>query len=91
MTEKGTTTLLTVAHAPPEHNKCNHVYDLHIKKETIEYLHACCFSPAPGTWKKAIRQGYFTTWPGLTEKLVQKRLPKCDATDKGHLDQQRKT
>jgi hypothetical protein len=69
---------------------CNNVYDLHVKQELIEYLHACCFSPVPSTWKKAIRRGYFTTWPGLTEKLVQKHLPKSDATTKGHLDQQRK-
>eukprot|EP00957_Ditylum_brightwellii_P128002 9761882-Ditylum_brightwellii.AAC.1 len=46
--------------------------------------------PVSSTWKKAIRRGYFTTWPGLTEKLVQKHLPKSDATTKGHLDQQRK-
>ena len=56
----------------------------------VQYLHAACFSPVPSTWCKAIRRGYFATFPGLTEKLVQKHLPKSDATTKGHQNQSRK-
>jgi hypothetical protein len=39
---------------------------------------------------KAIRAGHFATWPGLTEDLVRKHLPKEIATVKGHLSQRRK-
>jgi hypothetical protein len=42
------------------------------------------------TWIKAIRAGHFSTWPGLTEDLVRKHLPKELATVKGYLSQRRK-
>jgi hypothetical protein len=32
----------------------------------------------------------FTTWPGLTNKLINKHLPKSIATAKGHLKHQGK-
>ena len=44
----------------------------------------------PSTWIKAIDNGHFATWPGLTADLVRKHLPKSTATIKGHLNQQRK-
>jgi hypothetical protein len=42
------------------------------------------------TWLKAIRAGHFATWPGLTEDLVRKHLPKELAKVKGHLSQRQK-
>ena len=36
------------------------------------------------TWCKAIDAGSFTTWPGLTSKLVRKHLPASIETAKGH-------
>jgi hypothetical protein len=58
--------------------------------ELIAFLHAACGSPVPSTWTKAIDNGHFATWPGLTSDLVRKQLPKSIATVKGHLNQQRK-
>ena len=52
-------------------------------------LHACAFSPVKSTWLKAIKRGFFITWPGLTVHAVEKYLGKIDATVKGHLHQQR--
>ena len=49
----------------------HNVYDLHVKKDLVQYLHACCFHPVPSTWAKARRRGYFVTWLGLSEKLIQ--------------------
>ena len=63
------------------------------KKEThmnlVRYLHAACFSPVPSTFKKAIKNGFLKSWPGLTTSLVDKHLPPSEATAKGHLRQER--
>eukprot|EP00957_Ditylum_brightwellii_P140763 10722677-Ditylum_brightwellii.AAC.1 len=68
----------------------NTVYKLKMKKEIVQYLHGACFSPTKLVWIKAIKQGHFATWPGLTAKMVEKHLPKTIATEKGHLQQQLK-
>jgi hypothetical protein len=58
--------------------------------ECIAFLHACAGSPALSTFRAAIQAGYFTTWPELTAKRIDKYLVAPAATIKGHLDQQRK-
>eukprot|EP00957_Ditylum_brightwellii_P039386 2979039-Ditylum_brightwellii.AAC.1 len=70
--------------------QCNNVYDIKIKKDIAQYLHDAAFSPNPATWLKAIQRGFFTTWPGLDENLVQKHLEKSVAMYKGHMKQQQK-
>jgi hypothetical protein len=60
------------------------------KADLVAFLHAACFSPATSTFLRAIKAGYFATWPGLTPELVTQHLPKSIASVKGHLDQQRK-
>jgi hypothetical protein len=52
-------------------------------------LHAPCFSPVKSTWIKAIKNGNFSSWPGLNEHSVEKYLSKSTSTAKGHLNQQR--
>jgi hypothetical protein len=42
------------------------------------------------TWIKTIKNGNFTSWPGLTEQAIEKYLSKSPATVKGILNQQRK-
>ena len=37
------------------------------------------------TWTKAIENGQYITWPGLTSKLVRKHLPLSEETTLGHL------
>jgi hypothetical protein len=66
------------------------VYECTNKRDLVQFLHASAFSPMQETWLKAIRVGHFATWPGLTEDLVRKHLPKEIATVKGHLSQRRK-
>jgi hypothetical protein len=70
-----------------ENNKvqCNHTN----QKDLINYLHAACFSPVKSTWITAIKDGNFSSWPGLTEHAVEKHLSKSTSTTKGHLNQQR--
>jgi hypothetical protein len=66
------------------------VYECTNKRDLVRFLHAAAFSWVQDTWLKAIRAGHFATWPGLTEDLVHKHLPKEIATVKGHLSQRRK-
>jgi hypothetical protein len=69
--------------------KCNHAHDNDNQKDLINYLHAACFSPVKSTWIKAIKNGNFSSWPGLNEHNVEKYLSKSTSTAKGHLNQQR--
>jgi hypothetical protein len=72
-----------------ENVHCNHAHDNNNKKDLINYLHAACFSPVKSTWITAIKNGNFSSWPGLTEHAVEKHLSKSTSTTKGHLNQQR--
>jgi hypothetical protein len=69
--------------------QCNHAHDNSNHKDLINYLHAACFIPVKSTWITAIKNGNFTSWPGLTEHAVEKHLSKSISTTKGHLNQQR--
>jgi hypothetical protein len=73
----------------PEIAQCNHAHDNKNQKDLINYLYAACFSPVKSTWIKAIKNGNFSSWPGLNEHSVEKYLSKSTATAKGHLNQQR--
>jgi hypothetical protein len=68
---------------------CNHAHDTSNQKDLIIYLHAASFSPIKSTWIAAIKNGNFTSWPGLTERAVEKYLSKSSVTGKGHLNQQK--
>jgi hypothetical protein len=74
---------------PTVQSTCNHAHITSNQKELINYLHAACFSPVKSTWIAAIKNGNFISWPGLTERAVEKHLSKSSATVKGHLNQQR--
>jgi hypothetical protein len=57
--------------------------------DRIAFLHAAAGYPVVSTWIRAIQQGFFTTWPGLTTQTVKQYLPKSLITALGHLDQTR--
>ena len=66
-----------------------------IRKETaindlIQFFHASMLSCKKSTWRKAIQNNFFTTWPGLTDKAVKNCLLETEATDQGHQDQEQK-
>jgi hypothetical protein len=69
--------------------QCNHAHGNNNQKDLINYLHAACFSPVKSTWITAIKNGNFSSCPGLTEHAIEKKLSKSAATTKGHLNQQR--
>jgi hypothetical protein len=72
-----------------KHVQCNYAHDNRNQKNLINYLHAGCLSPLKSTWITEIKNGHFTSWPGLTENAVEKHLSKSASTTKGHLNQQR--
>ena len=61
------------------------MYELPSVAETIRYLHACAGFPTKATWVKAIQNGNYATWPGLTIKAVNKHFPESDETQQGHM------
>ena len=60
-----------------------------LKSELAQFLHGACFSPVVSTFVKAIKNNHFTTWPGLSEKLITKHLPPAIATSFGHQNKER--
>ena len=71
--------------------QANNAHATTTKADLIQYLHQAAFSPVKKTWIKAINNGQFATWPGLTKEAVQQYLPESSpATDKGHTKRQRK-
>ena len=59
------------------------------KSQLADYLHACAFSPALPTFKKAIANGQFITWPSIDKINFPKFITDQTATHMGHLDQER--
>ena len=59
------------------------------KQELATYLHAACLSPPVSTFTAAIAKNNFSSWPGLTTKLINKHLPKSIYTYQGHLHKEK--
>jgi hypothetical protein len=60
------------------------------KTNLAQCLHGCLGSPVVSTWKLAIANGNFITWPGIDTLSIDAHLPKNIASAKGHMDQERK-
>ena len=70
--------------------RANHVYETKSEKELTIFYHSACFSPTKRTFVDAIKINAFSSWPGLTVELVNKCLPRIEATIKGHIRQKYK-
>ena len=60
------------------------------KTELAKFYHATVFSPPVSTLQKAIRKGNFLSWPGISNLNFNKLIGTTEATEMGHLDQERK-
>ena len=56
--------------------------------ELVQYEHTTCFSPVKSTFKTAITNNFFRTWPSFTPELVKKHLAIPVSTTQGHLHQE---
>ena len=75
----------------PEHHSINYIITKDkTKTQLAQYLLATAFSPALSTFKQAIDNGNFVTWPGITELNFKSLLGTTIPIQKGHMDQERK-
>ena len=65
------------------------VYSLPSMPQTIRYLHAAAGFPTKDSWIKAIKNGNYATWPGITAEAVNRHFPESIETQKGHMKKQR--
>jgi hypothetical protein len=52
-------------------------------------LHKALFSPIKSALLQAVKNGHLVTWPGLTEKAINKHLKLTPATTMGNMNQRR--
>ena len=75
------------------HDLALSAYNQKTATDLSKYLHACAGYPVIDTWIKAIKKGYYSSWPKLDRfrgpKLIEKHLPKSVATTMGHMKAQR--
>ena len=77
-------------HHIPDTFRENRVHETKYKQEQTLFYHATCFSPTKRTFVNAIKRNAFASWPGLTVELVNKYLPRTEATIKGNIRQKYK-
>ena len=52
-------------------------------------MHGACFSPCDSTWCKAIDNGFFKSWTGLTSARVRRFIKVSEATSKWYFTRER--
>jgi hypothetical protein len=67
----------------------NNVYELCNTGALVNYLPKALFSPTKSALLQAVKNGHLITWPGLTEKAVNKHLKLTPATAIGQMNQRR--
>ncbi len=72
-----------------QRQEVNNVYNIPSTKGWVCYLYAAVGFPVQETWIDAIKAGNYTTWPGLTVKMVNQHVPELEETQKGHMKKQR--
>ena len=69
---------------PPTTHHINNVYELRAQPQLIRYYHVAAGFPTQRTWLKAIVNGHYQSWVGLTEAAVRRHFPESTETWKGH-------
>jgi hypothetical protein len=82
-------TNLRKEHQEPQLAVTNSVYELRNTGALVNYLHKAMFSTTKSTLLQAVKNGHLVTWPGLTEKAINKHLKLTPATTMGHMNQRR--
>jgi hypothetical protein len=74
-------------HQQPQLAVANNVYELRNTGALVNYLHKAMFSPPKSALLQAVKKEHLVTWPGLTEKAINKHLKLTPATNMGHMNQ----
>ena len=61
------------------------MYTLPLIKQAIRYLHAAVGFPMKDSWIKAIKNGNYVTWPGLTVETVNRHFLESVETQQGNM------
>ena len=76
--------------AKPLFDIISNVHRIQSKEILCDYLHRAAGYPVKKTWLQAIKDGFFTSWRGLTFALVLKFLPETsEEIAAGHLHRRR--
>jgi hypothetical protein len=67
----------------------NLIFDLPSPRQTLLWYHAAAGFPTKETMSDAVRAGNYSTWPGLTTKMIHCHFPDSDETVRGQLKGQR--
>jgi hypothetical protein len=78
-------------HQQPQLAVANNVYELRNTGALVNYLHKAMFSPTKYALLQAVKNGHLVTWPGLTEKAINRHLKLTPATTMGHMNQRRQS
>ena len=65
--------------------EASNVYDLPSMEALVRHMHAAAGFPVRSAWLKAIKNGNFNSWPGLTYNNEAKYCPQSIETMKGHM------
>ena len=66
-------------------HQANSAHSPQSARALVQYHHTSARYPVMLTWAKAIKEGSYITWPGLTEERVKKYHVLLDHTIMGHL------
>jgi hypothetical protein len=67
----------------PETN--NVISDLPSARQTLLWYHAAADFPTKETFSNVVSIGNYSTWPGLTTKMIHHHFPDSNETVRGHL------
>jgi hypothetical protein len=67
----------------------NVIFDLPSARQTLLWYHVAVGFPTKETFSDVVRAGNYSTWPGLTAKIIHRHFPDSDKTIRGHLKGQR--
>jgi hypothetical protein len=65
----------------------DNVYELYNTGALVKYFHKAMSSPTKSALLQAVKNGHVTTWPGLTEQAINKKLKMAPAMEMGHMNQ----
>ncbi len=63
----------------------NVIFDLPSAYQTLLWYHTAAGFPTKETFSDEVRAGNYSTWPGLTAKMIHRHFPNSNKTVRGHL------